>query len=400
MIKGQPKLAPIGGLIEKVESWNPVRDAPEDELDYIDLSAVDNATKTVTGIQTLQGQDAPSRARQLVKSGDILVSTVRPNLNGVARVPEKADGATASTGFCVLRPKPTKLDGSYLFHWVRSSEFVADMVRKATGASYPAVSDKIIGQSEIPLPPLDEQKRIAAILDQADELRRKRQRALDLLNQLGQAIFIEMFGDPTKHEFEIEHLIADGSITVHKDGNHGSNYPRKEEFGEHGVPFLSATAIDENGQLIPGQVQYLNESKARTLKIGWIEQGDVLLSHNASVGKVALYKGEFGSALIGTSLTCFRANPQEFTPEFLSMALQSARFQNQLTANMSQTTRNQVPITAQRKLKIVRPPLDQQKRVSEVLENVAAERESCWISFQHHNRLFASLQHRAFRGEL
>jgi type I restriction enzyme S subunit len=113
-----------------------------------------------------------------------------------------------------------------------------------------------------------------------------------------------------------------------------------------------------------------------------------------------LYKGEFGSALIGTSLTCFRANPQKFTPEYLYLALQGTRFQNQLTANMSQTTRNQVPITAQRKLKIVRPPLAQQRKVSKVLENLAAERERCFISLRRHNHLFGSLQHRAFRGEL
>ena len=187
----------IGDVVVKASTWNPVRDAADDEIAYIDLSAIDNATKAVNGFQSLAGRDAPSRARQLVQAGDILVSTVRPNLNGVARVPNELDGATASTGFCVLSPRSGKVDSSFLFHWVQSANFVDDMIRKATGASYPAVSDKIIFQSTIPLPPLDEQKRIAAVLDQADELRRKRQRAIDRLNQLGQAIFFEMFGDAT-----------------------------------------------------------------------------------------------------------------------------------------------------------------------------------------------------------
>jgi len=198
------QVADIGTLIERVASWNPTRDAPDDQLDYIDLSAVDNITKTVASFQSILGREAPSRARQRVKAGDILVSTVRPNLNGVARVPTNLDGATASTGFCVLRPKITKLDASYLFHWVRSSAFVDDMARKATGASYPAISGKIIGQSEIPLPPLTEQKRIAAILDQADELRRKRKCASDHLSQLSQAIFYEMFGDPKANPKGVE----------------------------------------------------------------------------------------------------------------------------------------------------------------------------------------------------
>lgn len=274
------------------------------------------------------------------------------------------------------------------------------MVRKATGASYPAVSDKIILQSEMPLPSLDEQKRIAAILDQADDLRRKRHRAIDLLNQLGQDIFHETFGNSNENEYAIEDLISDGSILVHKDGNHGSNYPRKEEFSDYGVPFLSAKAIDENGQFIEGEIQYLSERKAQTLKIGWIESGDVLLSHNASVGKVALYKGEFGRALIGTSLTCFRSHPNALKPEFLYLCFQGTRFQTQLTANMSQTTRNQVPITAQRKLKIVRPSLELQKVVADRFENLAVEKATCLTALELLNRLFTSLQYRAFRGEL
>ncbi len=75
-------------------------------------------------------------------------------------------------------------------HWVRSPSFIDRMVREATGASYPAVSDKIVKSSHIPLPPLDEQRRIAAILDKADALRRKRKRALDLLDSLTQAVFL------------------------------------------------------------------------------------------------------------------------------------------------------------------------------------------------------------------
>lgn len=167
---GVPPSVPIGSLVEKVSSWNPPRDAPDEKLSYIDLSSVDNKLKAVTANQVVLGCEAPSRARQRVLAGDILASTVRPNLNGVARVPHHLDGGTASTGFCVLRPKLTKLDPSYLFHWVTSDAFIDDMVRKATGASYPAVSDKIIFNSEIPLPPLQEQKLFAGRVQEIDEL--------------------------------------------------------------------------------------------------------------------------------------------------------------------------------------------------------------------------------------
>lgn len=183
---------PIGELTTNVNTWNPARH-PEEEFRYIDLSAVDQSTKSIGNASLIRGQDAPSRARQLVAAGDILVSTVRPNLNGVAAVTEEYNGATVSTGFCVLRPDPKRLFSCYLFHWVRSPQFVELMVREATGASYPAVSDRIVKNSMIPLPSIPAQQRIAAILDKADALRRKRRRAIELLDSLSQSMFLEMF---------------------------------------------------------------------------------------------------------------------------------------------------------------------------------------------------------------
>ena len=191
-----PSLVPLGTCLSRASTWNPLRESADELFRYIDLSSVDQDTKTISDAREVACGEAPSRARQLVAHGDVLVSTVRPNLNGVARVPAELDGATASTGFCVLRPEPNKLDGSYLFQWVKSSAFISDTVSKATGASYPAVSDRIIFESPIPLPPLEEQRRIAAILDQAETLRTQRRQALAHLDTLTQSLFLDMFGDP------------------------------------------------------------------------------------------------------------------------------------------------------------------------------------------------------------
>jgi len=186
----------IGRLCHEISTWNPAVRGGDQTFTYIDIGALDQEAKVVREITPMPCDQAPSRARQLVRAGDVLVSTVRPNLNAVAVVPPELDGATASTGFCVLRPNPAECEGRYLFNWVKSSSFIDSMVRLATGASYPAVSDRIVKDSLIPLPPLSEQRRIAAILDQADSLRAKRRSALAKLDTLAQSIFIEMFGDP------------------------------------------------------------------------------------------------------------------------------------------------------------------------------------------------------------
>src|SRR5687767_5456679 len=95
-------LVRIAELVERVTTWNPTQSDPDSRFRYIDLSSIDQ-TKTIATVQNLRCAEAPSRARQLLAQNDILVSTVRPNLNGVTRVPPELHGATASTGFCVLR---------------------------------------------------------------------------------------------------------------------------------------------------------------------------------------------------------------------------------------------------------------------------------------------------------
>jgi type I restriction enzyme S subunit len=122
----------IGKVVDRCETWNP-KASGSDDFDYIDLSSVDKDEKAIVGVERIACWEAPSRARQVVRSGDVLVATVRPNLNGVAFVESMHDGMTASTGYCVLRPKPESIDGRYLFHWVKTPTFVARMVDVATG---------------------------------------------------------------------------------------------------------------------------------------------------------------------------------------------------------------------------------------------------------------------------
>ncbi|MCO2420083.1 hypothetical protein FA353_26150, partial [Pseudomonas aeruginosa] len=138
-------LVQIGKYADKVRTWNPAA-GEECIFQYVDLSSVDKSRKVIDldNVAEISSAEAPSRARQLVVAGDVLVATVRPNLNGVAVVPAELNGATASTGYCVLRADEKNLHGRYLFHWVQTGSFVEDMMSKATGANYPAVSDKIV----------------------------------------------------------------------------------------------------------------------------------------------------------------------------------------------------------------------------------------------------------------
>jgi len=145
-----------------IETSDPKR-TPDQEYWYIDISAVDNTQKRITSPQRVKGKDASVRARQLVRTNDVIVATTRPNLNAVALVPEQYDGEICSTGFSVLRAGE-ELDPSYLFCYVQSRTFIGPLVDLTKGALYPAVTDKQVLAQTIPWVPVEEQRRIAARL--------------------------------------------------------------------------------------------------------------------------------------------------------------------------------------------------------------------------------------------
>jgi type I restriction enzyme S subunit len=157
-------------------------------------------------------------------------------------------------------------------------------------------------------------------------------------------------------------LIEEGVILVHKDGNHGANYPRLEDFGNEGFPFLTAKSLSDGRIDIEGAPR-LSGAKAKTLRFGFVKEGDVLLSHNATVGRVAIVPKNEHTLVIGTSLTQFRPKPDVLMPEFLALYFMGRDFQNYLSFVMAQTTRNQVPITEQRRLPLHIPPIQEQRAI-------------------------------------
>ena len=185
----------IGDVCEPTEQRDP-RSDPAGKFHYVDIAGIDRNRKAIAEYQTMPGADAPSRARKVIRKNDVLVSTVRPNLNAVAMVPAHLDGQIASTGFCVLRPRPAAVEPRYLFYWTVTPSFVSALTALIRGASYPAVSDRDVKEAGIPLPPLAEQRRLVEILDQADRLRRLRAEADTKAERILSALFIKMFGDP------------------------------------------------------------------------------------------------------------------------------------------------------------------------------------------------------------
>lgn len=159
------------------------RKSPNNKFRYIDIGCIDNKTHTVQHSKEFLGRDAPSRARRIVKAGDVLFSTVRTYLKNIARVPIALDGALTSTGISVLRPR-NGVDGQFLFHWVRSDAFVDEISKAQDGTMYPAVTDRDVSAGLFPLPPTAEQQRIAAKCDALLATTRRSREELDRVPML------------------------------------------------------------------------------------------------------------------------------------------------------------------------------------------------------------------------
>ncbi len=170
----------------------------EGYIDYIDISSVDNIEKKILSYQTLKVEEAPSRAKQLIQKGDILISTVRPNLNAIAMVDSLTENLmVCSTGYCVLRGKDT-IDNRFLFYFCQSDYFIDDMTSQATGASYPAVNSSIVKSSLIPLYPLEQQKNISNQFDMISRLIDLRKQQLSKLDELVKSRNVGQFDCLTK----------------------------------------------------------------------------------------------------------------------------------------------------------------------------------------------------------
>ncbi|MBF6270405.1 restriction endonuclease subunit S [Nocardia farcinica] len=385
----------LGDVTTGVSTWNPSRTNPDDEFTYIDLSAIDQSAKVIAGPQRIVGSDAPSRARQLIHAGDILVSTVRPNLNAVAQVPEELDGATASTGFTVLRPS-NSVDSRYIFQWVKTPSFVSDMVSKSTGASYPAVSDRIVKDSFVPLPPIDEQRRIAAILDHADALRAKRREALARLDELGDSVYADMFADMHCHSRQVRLDEVSEIVSGITKGRKVNGAPLRA------VPYLAVANVQDKA-LDLAVVKNIEATDAEIER--WrLQRDDLLLTEGGDpdkLGRGSLWREELPEAIHQNHVFRVRPDTSQVDPIYLNWAIGSRRGKAYFLRSAKQTTGiASINSTQLKAFPLELPSKDVQERFAQRVRAIDYVRDHYRTALAELDALFASLQSRAFRGEL
>ena len=281
-----------------------VRD-PRREADkpfrYVDITSVDNKAKSIVEAKTVLGKDAPSRARQIIRSADVIVSTTRPNLNAVALVPPELDGQICSTGFCVLRAKPD-LDSDYLFASVQTSDFVERLSGLVKGALYPAVMDKQVREQVIPLPPLSEQKRIAGILKEqmaaVERARHSAEAQLQAAESLPAAYLRAVFNSRESQRWE-KKVLGEICIDIYR-------YPSfyGMEHRSTGVPVIRGEHVRTAGEISCDWTDFWFVSPDVSAKFPRtvLEKGDLVFSVRGTIGKVGIVRESHQGAQISPNL--------------------------------------------------------------------------------------------------
>lgn len=382
---------PIGEFVDRVETWDPVNSTSKEPFSYIDISLVDRDTKKVLPTPLIFPKEAPSRARQLVKANDVIVSTVRPNLNAVAQVQKELDGATASTGFCVLRSNEKKLSSRYLYFWVRSTEFIEEMVKRATGASYPAISDGIIKKSKIPLPPLDEQRRIAVILDKAEAIRRKRQESIRLTEEFLRSTFLDMFGDPVTNPKGWDKIALGCLCTIRRGAS-----PRPiSDFLGGTVPWIKI------GDATKGNELYLEYTQEKVTEAGanksvYLEPGSLIFANcGVSLGFARILK--IGGCIHDGWLSLEDIKPNINKVFLLKLINSITSYLRRIAPDGTQPNLN---TGIMKSLQIITPSIELQNHFENIVHKAESVKCQTLNSKDTIDNLFNSSTHCAFRGEL
>ena len=331
-----------------------------------------------------------------LKPGDILIARMPDPIGRACIFPGLSQPCATVVDVCVLRPDSRILDANYAKWMINSPRFLKKIEGFVSGSTRQRISRGNLAPLSIPLPPLEEQKRIAAILDQADELRRKRQRALDRLNQLGQAIFVEMFGDFDGGSAPVARL---GALTS-KIGSGATPKGGDSAYKTEGTPLIRSMNV-RDGEFSEKGLVFLDDQQATKLNNVIIQANDVLLNiTGASVARVCLAPPHMEGARVNQHVSIIRPS-KSITSEFLEAFLLIPRTKRiLLTIAEAGATRQAITKAQIEELEVPVPELGRQRKF---IERLRLARQSTVAMVSQSTALeamFASLQHRAFCGEL
>ena len=286
----------------------------------------------------------------------------------------------------------TSAEPRFVSHFFQTENYWAQIAKGARGVAQPGVNATTLKALQIPLPPLAEQRRIAEVLDRAEALRAKRRAALAQLDSLTQSLFLDLFGDPTRNLKGWDTAPFGSQI---KGVRYGTGSP--PIYADEGFPFIRATNV-KGGTVVRKGLKFISSSEAEKIKKCRISAGDLIVVRSGvNAGDCALIPEEFDGSYAGYDLIVELDCVSAVFYNFFINSNYGKQMMDRLTRRAAQPHLNADQL---RGLTTIVPPISLQREFARRVTAVEALKTAQRASLAELDALFATLQHRAFCGEL
>ena len=375
--------APMRSLLD--EAHKAALPKGDEEVWALNLDQIESHSgKVLAKVMLNRSEVGPST--YVFNRGTVLYCKLRPYLN---KVVVADDDGVATTELVPLRCDESKVLPQYLAHFLRSATFLAFATNVVAGAKMPRMVMSEFWSYPVPLPPLEEQRRIAAILDQAETLRTQRRTALALLDSLTQSLFLDLLEYAGS---DVKRIAVEDAMDAIID--YRGKTPEKTT---QGVPLVTAKVV-KNGELLKPDEFIAEDAYDDWMQRGFPETGDVLFTTEAPLGEVAQLDGR--KVALAQRLLVLRGKHGLLQNTFLRFALTSWEVRRQIEARATGSTVKGIRQKELRQVELPIPPFALQQTFATRIASIEALKATHRRALAALDALFASLQQRAFAGQL
>ncbi len=350
------ELVKIGDAVEvNANAIDPLKAFKDEPFVYIDIEAVENGTGKVSFNKILNPKDAPSRARRVVKNGDVIISTVRPNLKAFAFLENVPKNCLASTGFAVLSENERVL-GKYLYYIITQDIIVEQMIAMSDKGQYPSITASDLAEIEIPLPPLEIQQQILAKIEGYQKII---DGAKQVVNNYKPSISINPDWEIRTLSELCEHITKGTTPT-------SVGY----KFEKSGINFIKIQNLNEYGELDLTDIDFITEECNNSLKRSSLKSNDILFSiAGTKMGITGFVKKEHLPANTNQALAIIRIKDLEIiSPIYLFHFLRCTVIQDEIEKLKTGVAQSNLSLQQVGELKISMPSFTEQQTIVKAIE--------------------------------
>jgi len=365
---------------------------------FLRIQNVRNGKLELDDVVYVDPPDSQEAKRTAVQAGDVLLS-ITADLGRTAVVPEGLGLAHINQHLAILRLQG--VNPQFVAKYLASPGGQRQFERLNREGVKAGLNFNDIRSLQIPLPPLAEQKRIAAILDAADVLRAKRREALAQLDTLLQSTFLDLFGDPVGQRWKMATVeeVARNEKNAIRTGPFGSQLLHSE-FVSEGIRVLGIDNAVAN-EFRAGEPRFITPQKYDQLRRYTVRPGDILITIMGTCGRCAVVPDDIGIAINTKHLCCITLDRDTCLPEFMhEYFLRHPIARHYLEQSAKGAIMSGLNMGIIKNLPIPVPPLDLQRRFTAIAESIQQQKALQREHLAELDTLFASLQSCAFRGEL